>query len=64
MNLTPRQFQIAHAVADGKINKEIADELGISASTVKTHISSIFKQNGIKCRAELASMYTREGQDI
>jgi DNA-binding NarL/FixJ family response regulator len=39
MELTPRQAQVASLVAQGKSNKAIASELGVSLQTVKDHIS-------------------------
>jgi FixJ family two-component response regulator len=38
MELTPRQMQVAEMVAQGKSNKAIARELGVSLLTVKAHI--------------------------
>ncbi len=37
----------------GKINKEIAAELGISESTVKTHVSNIFSKLRVSRRLQL-----------
>ncbi len=41
--LTPRQLEVLAAVAEGKSNKVIAAELGISPGTVKVHISNLMK---------------------
>ena len=41
--LTPRQREVLALMAQGKSNKEIAQELGLAAGTVKIHVSSIFK---------------------
>jgi DNA-binding NarL/FixJ family response regulator len=41
--LTPRQLEVLRLIADGKSNKEIGSLLGLSDSTVKTHISSILR---------------------
>jgi len=54
-NLTPQEQKIAEAIKSGKTNKEIAAELFISLSTVKTHINNIYKKLGIGSRAELRS---------
>ncbi len=39
----------------GKLNKIIADELGISVRTVETYLYRIFFKLGVESRAELAS---------
>ena len=55
INLTPRQRQIMQIISSrGSSNKIIAKMLGISESTVKLHISSIFKKYGVKNRTQLA----------
>ncbi len=39
--LSYREIQILTLIADGKSNKKIGEELGISSLTVKTHIANI-----------------------
>jgi DNA-binding NarL/FixJ family response regulator len=51
--LTPREREIALAVADGKSNRQIAELYEISEPTVKTHLSSIFKKLDLKDRVGL-----------
>ena len=41
--LTPRQIDVIRAVAEGKSNKQIAYELGLSEGTVKLHVTQILK---------------------
>lgn len=55
IKLTPRQQQI-HALIQsrGASNKAIARVLGISESTVKLHITEIFKKYGVRNRTQLA----------
>lgn len=53
--LTPQELKIANAIKEGKTNKEIASELFISLSTVKTHINSIYKKLEVGSRNELLS---------
>lgn len=53
-SLTPRELDVAKLVAVGATNQEIAQQLFISESTVKTHINSIFNRLNIKNRAQLA----------
>ena len=52
--LTPRELDIARAVARGRTNAELADELAISVSTVKTHLAGIQRKVGARNRTEIA----------
>ena len=52
--LTEREEQILVAVARGRTNGEIGDELFISLSTVKTHIASLMAKLGARNRVEIA----------
>jgi DNA-binding NarL/FixJ family response regulator len=52
--LTEREEQVLTAVARGRTNTEIADELYISLSTVKTHIASLMSKLGARNRVEIA----------
>lgn len=52
-SLTPQELKIIGLVATGARNKEIAEQLNISAHTVKTHMSSIFRKTGARNRVEL-----------
>ncbi|MCA9665571.1 MAG: response regulator transcription factor [Myxococcales bacterium] len=52
--LTEREEQVLVTVARGRTNAEIADELHISLSTVKTHLASLMSKLGARNRVELA----------
>jgi DNA-binding NarL/FixJ family response regulator len=52
--LTERQRQIAACVAQGMSNKQIGRRLGISPTTVKTHLHNIFARVGVGGRTLLA----------
>jgi DNA-binding NarL/FixJ family response regulator len=52
--LTGRQSEIAACVARGMSNKQIARHLGISPTTVKTHLHNIFERMGVSGRTLLA----------
>lgn len=53
--LTQRQHQILKLLRAGKVNKEIASELGIGVGTVKQHIVALFKRLNVRNRAMAAS---------
>ena len=57
--LTPRQYRIALMVAAGKLNKQIAHELGIAEPTVKIHVSAMLRKLGIGNRTQIATLVTR-----
>ena len=52
--LTDREEQVLAEVARGRTNTEIADELYITLSTVKTHIASVMAKLGARNRVEIA----------
>ncbi|MET8265741.1 response regulator [Micromonospora arida] len=52
--LTDREEQVLVAVARGRTNQEIADELYITLSTVKSHVTSLMTKLGVRNRVELA----------
>ena len=51
--LTHREEQVLHAVATGRTNTEIAAELYITLSTVKSHITSLMTKLGARNRVEI-----------
>lgn len=57
--LTARQCQVIDLLAKGLTNKEIAQELGISVSTTKTHVANAFKHLGVSSRRELLPRFYR-----
>ncbi|WP_449361337.1 response regulator transcription factor [Alishewanella longhuensis] len=51
--LTDQEQRISMLIAEGARNKEIAEQLQISANTVKVHVSAIFKKTHSRNRTEL-----------
>lgn len=54
--LTPRERQVMDLVAAGKMNKQIASDLGLSQITVKMHRGSLMKKMGVGSVAELVKL--------
>lgn len=50
--LSQRQRQILIHMAEGKLNKQIAYELGLSERTIKMHRAALFKALGVRTSAE------------
>lgn len=59
--LSPREREVLRAVAEGKTNAAIAEELFIAEKTVKNHITSILTKLNIENRAKLIVFALREG---
>lgn len=53
--LSERELDIARSIAGGRTNQEVAAELFISLSTVKTHIARIQNKLGVRNRVEIAA---------
>jgi DNA-binding NarL/FixJ family response regulator len=51
-DLTPQQMRILQLVCEGKLNKQIAYDLGIAETTVKAHISAILRKLGVQSRTQ------------
>jgi DNA-binding NarL/FixJ family response regulator len=51
-SLSPQQFRVLELVAQGKLNKQIADALGIQERTVKAHLQAIFEKLGARNRTQ------------
>jgi len=61
VQLTPRELATLRLMAEGKANKEIATDLGISERTVKTHLGHLFEKLGVTSRTEAIKVATRRG---
>lgn len=60
-SLTQREREILSSLADGLGNKQIAARLGISPSTVKTHVEMLFDKLDVTSRAEAVAVAVRRG---
>ncbi|OIQ21317.1 MAG: hypothetical protein BM557_03435 [Flavobacterium sp. MedPE-SWcel] len=54
--LTEKEKEVTTLIQQGKSNKEIAIELSISLSTVKTHINNLYKKLAVTSRPELIDL--------
>ncbi|HEX5619978.1 MAG TPA: helix-turn-helix transcriptional regulator, partial [Solirubrobacteraceae bacterium] len=52
--LTARAREIAMLVADGRTNREVAEQLVLSAKTIEAHLRNIYAKLGVRSRVELA----------
>jgi two-component system, NarL family, response regulator LiaR len=59
--LTERETDVLRLLATGKANKEIALEMHISETTVKTHVSNILMKLGVPSRTQAALYAVRIG---
>jgi DNA-binding NarL/FixJ family response regulator len=59
--LSGREVEVLQLVADGRSNKEIGEELGLSALTVKSHLARIARKLGTGDRAEMVALAMRAG---
>jgi DNA-binding NarL/FixJ family response regulator len=60
--LSPRELDVVRAVARGRTNAEIAAELFVSLSTVKTHLTNIQSKLTARNRVEIAAWAWEHGQ--
>lgn len=56
--LTPRELEVLEKVAHGRLNKQIAFDLGISEVTVKLHRSNAMRKMGLGSIAELIRVWS------
>jgi two-component system response regulator DctR len=54
--LTSRERDVMDLILKGKLNKIIADDLGISMRTVEVHRSNVFSKMGVRSAVELARL--------
>lgn len=59
--LSEREIQVLQGVAEGQSNKQIGEELCLSALTVKSHLARIARKLGTGDRAEMVAIGMRQG---
>lgn len=60
-DLSNREVEVLKLVSDGRSNKEIGEDLGLSALTVKSHLARISRKLGTGDRAEMVALAMRAG---
>lgn len=51
-DLSAAQIRVLRAIVDGRLNKQIAHDLGIAEATVKSHLQTIFRKLGVANRMQ------------
>jgi two-component system response regulator DevR len=57
--LSPQEQRVLAKIAEGRTNKEVATDLGLSEKTVKNYLSNIFEKLHFTRRAQAAAYYTQ-----
>ncbi|WP_435592575.1 LuxR C-terminal-related transcriptional regulator [Nocardia sp. bgisy118] len=59
--LSPREIEVLRLVADGRSNREIAKELFLSETTVKSHLVHIYAKLGVRSRTSAVARAREQG---
>ncbi|WP_433628359.1 LuxR C-terminal-related transcriptional regulator [Nocardia sp. CA-120079] len=59
--LSPREIEVLRLVADGSSNREIAKELFLSETTVKSHLVHIYAKLGVRSRTSAVARAREQG---
>jgi putative nucleotidyltransferase with HDIG domain len=59
--LTVRQTDVLQALAQGQVYKQIAFQLGLSVSTIRSHLQSVYRRLGVTDRAQAVLLATERG---
>lgn len=58
--LSPQERRVLASIAEGRTNKEVGAELGLSEKTVKNYLSNIFEKLHVSRRAQAAALYAQQ----
>jgi DNA-binding NarL/FixJ family response regulator len=59
--LSTRELEVVRRLARGMVYKQIAGELGLSTSTIRTHLHNIYGKLGARDRAQAVLIATERG---
>ena len=62
--LTPRERDVLAGIVEGKLNKQIADRLGLSTCTVELHRAHIMDKTGARSASELVRWSVLAGEEV
>jgi DNA-binding NarL/FixJ family response regulator len=62
--LTPQQLKVLTKVCEAKLNKQIAFELNVTETTIKAHITLIFKKLGVHSRTQAVLLMQRQRAEL
>lgn len=62
--LTRRQREVLDQLAKGLSNKQIAERLGMSSGTTRTHVAAVLRTLGVRNRLQATKLYLRSEQDL
>jgi DNA-binding CsgD family transcriptional regulator len=57
LRVTPRQGQILDLAMRGLTDKEIATDLGVAISTIRTHLERFYRENGVRNKSEAVAVW-------
>jgi len=60
-DLSSRELEVLNLLVNGKSNKEIANHLGVTEATVKSHVSTILMHLNVEDRTQAAVTALRRG---
>jgi FixJ family two-component response regulator len=59
--LGPREREVLDRVVNGRLNKQIAAELGVSEKTIKVHRARVMRKFGVRTIADLVRLVVARG---
>ncbi len=59
--MSTREVEVLRRLAKGMVYKQIATELGLSTSTVRTHLHNVYGKLGVMDRAQAVLIATERG---
>lgn len=62
-SLTPQQLRVLNMLREGLLNKQIAHELGVGATTVKAHVSEILRKLKVYNRTQAVILVSKLGDE-
>jgi two-component system nitrate/nitrite response regulator NarL len=63
-SLTPRQYECLELLAEGKSTVAIANHLGVSVMTVRSHVQAMLGKLGVRSRLEAASIMAKHQSSV